>query len=317
MLIDGITLTSTSSIQNLTVGTGTSEPTVHAEGSLFFNTATDTLEYFDGNAWVAVLTGSGSYVPTTSINAANGVAGLDASSKIALTQIPTLTSSYVTGVVPTTSVNTANGVAGLDSTGKIPSSLLPSIAIIDTYVVASQAAMLALNAQRGDVAIRSDVNKTFILSTDTPSNVGDWLQILAPGSVQSVAGKTGIVTLAASDLTSFSTVPYDIAFSIYGKPSTAEQVFRFRACRAYTLPSVQTGAQAIATTAATGSTVFTLTKNSTSFGTVTFAANATSGTISISSPVTFAVGDLLVITAPASADATLADIDFSFIATLS
>ena len=47
--------------------------------------------------------------------------------------------------------NQANGYAGLGSDGKIDYSLLPAIAIVDTFVCSSQAEMLALTAQRGDV----------------------------------------------------------------------------------------------------------------------------------------------------------------------
>lgn len=95
----------------------------------------------------------------------------------------------------------ANGIATLDSGGKIPASQLPLIAITDTFPVASQAAMLALTAEKGDVAIRSDVNKSFILSTNSPSTLADWLELKSPtAAVSSVAGKTGAVTLVAADI---------------------------------------------------------------------------------------------------------------------
>ena len=55
---------------------------------------------------------------------------------------------------------------------------LPPLAITDTFVVASEAAMLALTAQRGDVAIRTDINQTFILTADDPSILGNWALLL-------------------------------------------------------------------------------------------------------------------------------------------
>ena len=73
-----------------------------------------------------------------------------------------------------------NGVAQLDGTGKVPQSQLPSIALVDTNVVASQAAMLALTAETGDIAIRTDLNKTFILAGIDPSVIGDWQEMLTP-----------------------------------------------------------------------------------------------------------------------------------------
>ena len=95
----------------------------------------------------------------------------------------------------------ANGVATLDSNSKIPASQLPALAISDTYVVATEAAMLALTAERGDTAIRTDVSKTFILQAEPASTLANWKEMLSPASpVQSVAGKTGVVTLVKADV---------------------------------------------------------------------------------------------------------------------
>jgi hypothetical protein len=49
---------------------------------------------------------------------------------------------------------------------KLQNSDLPAIAITDTFVVSSQTALLALTAERGDVAVRTDLNKSFILKGD-------------------------------------------------------------------------------------------------------------------------------------------------------
>jgi len=111
------------------------------------------------------------------------------------------------------------------------------------------------------------------------------------------------------------TVPYDVAASIFGQPTASEVAIRFRAPRAYTLIANQTNAQARAGTAATASTVFTIAKNGTQVGTITFSAGSAVGTFSFASAVTMAVGDVLTVTAPGSADATLADVDFSLVAT--
>ena len=89
----------------------------------------------------------------------------------------------------------ANGLATLDSGGLIPSSQLPLIAITDTFVVASQVAMLALTAEKGDVAIRTDQNKSYILSSNSPGTLADWKELLTPtDAVLSVAGLTGAIS---------------------------------------------------------------------------------------------------------------------------
>jgi hypothetical protein len=99
------------------------------------------------------------------------------------------------------SVGQPNGVASLDGAGKVPSSQLPALAISDTHVVGSQAAMLALTAQPGDVAVRTDLNRSFILRGADPGTLGDWQELLAPtDAVLSVNGETGAVTLSAADV---------------------------------------------------------------------------------------------------------------------
>ncbi|MGV9001919.1 MAG: hypothetical protein ACOH18_03095 [Candidatus Saccharimonadaceae bacterium] len=94
----------------------------------------------------------------------------------------------------------ANGVATLGSDSKIPIAQLPALAINDTFTAVSQAAMLALTAQRGDICIRTDTSKTYILSTDTPSTLSDWKELIANGQVTSVNGNTGTVTLNAASV---------------------------------------------------------------------------------------------------------------------
>jgi len=95
----------------------------------------------------------------------------------------------------------ANGVATLGSDARIPTSQLPALAITDTFPVASQAAMLALTAEVGDVAVRTDLNKSFILKTAGASTLANWQELLTPtDAVLSVNGQTGAVSLTASGL---------------------------------------------------------------------------------------------------------------------
>ncbi|EKS08862.1 hypothetical protein [Leptospira santarosai] len=65
------------------------------------------------------------------------------------------------------------------ATGKLPTQYLPALAINDTFVVNSQAAMLSLNAQRGDIAIRTDIPGPgmFILSGDDPAFLPNWIPL--------------------------------------------------------------------------------------------------------------------------------------------
>ena len=96
----------------------------------------------------------------------------------------------------------ANGVASLNASGIIPSSQLPPVTLSSTSVVASDAAMTALsNATLGSIAIRTDVNKNYVLSVLPASSLANWIELLTPAApVQSVNGYTGSVNILKSDL---------------------------------------------------------------------------------------------------------------------
>ena len=95
----------------------------------------------------------------------------------------------------------ANGLAPLDGSGKVPTDHLPALAISETSVVNSQSAMLALTAQVGDIAVRTDVNKSFILTATPASTLGNWQELLTPtDAVLSVDGVTGAVDLSGTYL---------------------------------------------------------------------------------------------------------------------
>lgn len=104
--------------------------------------------------------------------------------------------------IPTTQKAAANGVASLGADGKIPNNQVPAIAITDTFVVASEVAMLALSAaEKGDVAVRTDLNKCFILAGDDYATLADWQELLTPtDTVTSVNGETGVVVLDTGDI---------------------------------------------------------------------------------------------------------------------
>jgi hypothetical protein len=95
----------------------------------------------------------------------------------------------------------ANGIAELDGSGLVPTHHLPALAISETSVVNSQANMLALTAQIGDVAVRTDVNKSFILTATPASTLGNWQELLTPtDAVLSVDGGTGAISLSGTYL---------------------------------------------------------------------------------------------------------------------
>jgi uncharacterized protein (TIGR02145 family) len=96
----------------------------------------------------------------------------------------------------------ANGVATLNSSGIIPSGQLPPVTLSSTSVVANNTDMMALSsATVGSIAIRTDVNKNYVLSALPASVLGNWVELLTPAApVQTVNGYTGVVNLAKADL---------------------------------------------------------------------------------------------------------------------
>ena len=143
---------------------------------------------------------------TITINGdAAGSGSFDGSANLTITTtIAAIDLSKVTGAGTAASKNTgtaAGNVPILDAGGKLDTSILPAIAINDTFPVSSEAEMLALTAQTGDVAIRDDESKSYILKGSDPSVLANWLILKTPAdAVSSVNGKTGVVTLTAADV---------------------------------------------------------------------------------------------------------------------
>ncbi|AIQ26966.1 hypothetical protein P40081_01135 [Paenibacillus sp. FSL P4-0081] len=141
---------------------------------------------------------------TGKLYAGDGTNKIPINPDLTAADIPSLTLAKITdaGTAASKAVGTAVGnVVVVESGGKINPVLLPALAITDTFPVASQAAMLALTAEVGDIAVRTDLSKTYILRVSGASTLANWQEILSPtAAVSSVAGKTGAVTLAASDV---------------------------------------------------------------------------------------------------------------------
>ena len=107
------------------------------------------------------------------------------------------------GTAAAKNVGTSAGdLVALDESGKVPNDLLPAIAITEPHVVANEEEMLALEAQKGDVAIRTDETKSYILKANPASDRTNWLELLSPEcKVLSVNGKVGAITLTTDDIT--------------------------------------------------------------------------------------------------------------------
>ena len=164
MLIDGIDFVEDSEITNLTVPVGTSFPPA-STGEIFFKVDTQQFYIYSGTEWVEIAPQI-SYTPEDPANK-----------------------------------DVANGYAGLGADGKLSASVIPSFAISDVFTAANQAAMLGLTtAEKGDICIRSDLSKTFVLAANDFSIISNWVEIISPNDVTSINGQQGAVVLDTDDI---------------------------------------------------------------------------------------------------------------------
>ena len=85
------------------------------------------------------------------------------------------------GTAAAVDTGTATGeVPILDGSGWLNTSVLPPLAITTTHVAADETAQLALTVQEGDVAVRTDENKTYIALNDTNGAMSDWQVLSSP-----------------------------------------------------------------------------------------------------------------------------------------
>jgi hypothetical protein len=121
-------------------------------------------------------------------------------------------------LVPIAEKGAVNGVATLDAGGKIPGGQLPAIAVNNVFpAVADQPSMLALPADVGDVAVRNDVNRNFMLRVLPATDIANWVELADPASpVTSVFGRVGAVALQKADVTGTGLAAADVAADAAG-----------------------------------------------------------------------------------------------------
>ncbi|CAB4144107.1 hypothetical protein UFOVP464_20 [uncultured Caudovirales phage] len=126
----------------------------------------------------------------------------------------------------------ALGVATLDAAGFIPTDQLPGLALTTTFVVGSQALMLGLAADTGDICVRTDISETYVLDgTGDPTILANWIHLLSPtDAVASVDGRAGVVTLsdlydASGAAASAVSTHASVSTSVHGITNTANLVY--------------------------------------------------------------------------------------------
>ena len=95
-----------------------------------------------------------------------------------------------------------DGYVPLDGLGKIDAAYINNIYSNSSFTAASEAAMLALTTQTGDIITRTDSSQIFVKLNNNgpPAVIGDFAELLFPGAVLSVNGLTGAVSITFTSL---------------------------------------------------------------------------------------------------------------------
>lgn len=117
---------------------------------------------------------------------------LDSGLQLAFTAVGTA----LKGKIASSEKGAANGVATLDGTGKIPSVQLPSY--VDDVVEYASLGSFPGTGVTGVLYIAIDTNRQYRWA-------GSSYQVITSGAVDSVAGKTGVITLGTVDIVGLDT----------------------------------------------------------------------------------------------------------------
>lgn len=132
----------------------------------------------------------------------------------------------------------------------------------------------------------------------------------AIGDFSSNKGKVARIDESEGNLEYFDP-DYDVGGMYSGVPTASVVMMRFPFVRNIKMPANLQDSRMIAGTAATAETVFSIKVNGVEKFTATFAISGTSATFS-GSEFSAGVNDILTVVAPASPDATLADLGWCF-----
>jgi hypothetical protein len=99
-----------------------------------------------------------------------------------------------------------------------------------------------------------------------------------------------------------------VSGSFSGRPTANLVLQSYVFAGSVTVPVGFSGSRGTAAAAATTSTTFNIQKNGTNVGTMIFASSATAATFTMTSATVFNAGDVLTLIAPATPDATLANL---------
>lgn len=169
---------------------------------------------------------------------------------------------------------------------------------------------------RGDSGYSNQMRN--IASAVLPVVAGDWFELTvfvsASGELRGM--ERTWLALEVVETEDAADPPADFAFAKAGATAASEVLLRTVVARRSRLKVDLAGSQGTAGVAATAETDLDVQRNGTSIGTIRFAASASIAVFIAVSETALEPGDLLEVIAPASPDATLADIAITLAGTL-
>lgn len=269
------------------------------------------------NAWVpSTPTGGGGSSNTsmsasdilTSIKTVDGASsGLDADLLDGQEGSYYLNAGNLTGTVPTARLPAFTGDA-TSSSGSASLTLATVNSNVGTFGNTSAIPVVTVNA-KGLVTAVSTTDLSTKANTASPTFTGTPTAPTATAATNNTQIATTAFVQTAVAGASGGTKGFGTFYA--GKPTANEVIGGGVAPYAFNITAANCRARA--GTAAAASTVFSIRKNGSQVGTVTFSASGSVGAFSITTAAV-AVGDIMTIVAPGTADSAISDIAFSIIA---
>ena len=147
--------------------------------------------------------------------------------------------------------------------------------------------------------------------------VGQTIHLKFPSANIVGGGAQSLASVPAYSYTVTGSGKASVATTVSGSytgPTTANLVVqRYVFAGTVMFPAGLIGSQGTAGVAATATTTYSIKKNGTNVGTMVFAAGATTAGFTMPSATTFMASDILTVVTPASPDATLANLAWTFV----
>lgn len=157
-----------------------------------------------------------------------------------------------------------------------------------------------------------NADTTYVATVKAATTPGTTV-VLQPGQI-AFCYQNGVDTVGLWVISAGTSGPYDLGFFVPGLPGDAAIVMEWKATRAFTLATNFVGSKCKVNTNPTATAVFNVRKNGSIIGTVSINTSGVA-TFATTGSTSWAIDDVLSVTAPTPQDATLADVNIGFLGT--